>query len=118
MTKKTSNQQTNEKITEKTKRMNKKAVGIVAGATVTVAAVIISLLCLSACKGENVTATPDEVIGTSVQTVTQVVTDAQGNTHIEDETKVVEVKQTQPSEKSESSGVEAKNTAKTENKSC
>lgn len=111
---------TNETITETTnekRMMNKKTVGIIAGATVTVAAVIISLLCLSACKGENVTATPDEVIGTSVQTVTQVVTDSQGNTHIEEETKVVEVKQTQPSEKSESSGVEAKNTAKTEDKS-
>lgn len=110
---------TNETITETTnekRMMNKKTVGIIAGATVTVAAVIISLLCLSACKGENSTATPDEVIGTSVQTVTQVVTDSQGNTHIEEETKVVEVKQTQPSEKSESS-VEAKNTAKTEDKS-
>ena len=110
---------TNETITETTnekRMMNKKTVGIIAGATVTVAAVIISLLCLSACKGENSTATPDEIIGTSVQTVTQVVTDAQGNTHIEEETKVVEVKQTQPSEKSESS-VEAKNTAKTEDKS-
>ncbi|MGN0501210.1 MAG: hypothetical protein ACI4HK_08735, partial [Ruminococcus sp.] len=111
---------TNETITETTnekRMMNKKAVGIIAGATVTVAAVIISLLCFSACKGEKSTATPDEVIGTSVQTVTQVVTDAQGNTHIEEETKVVEVKQTQPSEKSESSGVEAKNTAKTDDKS-
>lgn len=120
MTKKTSNQQTNEKITEKTKRMmNKKTVGIVAGATVTVAAVIISLLCLSACKGENLTATPDEAaVGTSVQTVTQVVTDSQGNTHIEEETKVVEVKQTQPSEKSENAKeVNAQNTAKTDDKS-
>lgn len=120
MTKKTSNQQTNEKITEKTKRMmNKKTVGIVAGATATVAAVIISLLCLSACKGENLTATSDEAaVGTSVQTVTQVVTDSQGNTHIEEETKVVEVKQTQPSEKSENAKeVNAQNTAKTDDKS-
>lgn len=109
---------TNETTNEK-RMMNKKTVGIVAGATVTVAAVIISLLCLSACKGENLTATPDEAaVGTSVQTVTQVVTDSQGNTHIEEETKVVEVKQTQPSEKSENAKeVNAQNTAKTDDKS-
>lgn len=83
------------------KKMNKRTIGLIAGATVTVAAVLISMLCLSACNDKKPTATADEVIGTSVQTVTQVVTDAQGNTHIEEETKVVEVKQTQPSEKSE-----------------
>ena len=91
---------TNEPAEKKTNK--KKAIGIVAVATVTVAAVLISMLCLSACNDKKPTATADEVvIGTSVQTVTQVVTDAQGNTHIEEETKVVEVKQTQPSEKSE-----------------
>lgn len=85
--------------TEKKTNM-KKAIGIVAVAAVTVAAVIIAML--TACGNKQPTATADEVvIGTSVQTVTQVVTDAQGNTHIEEETKVVEVKQTQPSEKSE-----------------
>lgn len=84
--------------TEKKTNM-KKAICIVAVAAVTVAAVIIAML--TACGNKQPTATADEVIGTSVQTVTQVVTDAQGNTHIEEETKVVEVKQTQPSEKSE-----------------
>lgn len=63
------------------------------------AAVIIAML--TACGNKKPTATADEVIGTSVQTVTQVVTDSQGNTHIEEATKVVEVKQTQPAEKSE-----------------
>ena len=90
---------TNEPAEKKTNK--KKAIGIVAVAAVTVAAVLISMLCLSACNDKKPTATADEVIGTSVQTVTQVITDAQGNTHIEEETKVVEVKQTQPAEKSE-----------------
>lgn len=105
---------TNEKKqTEKeTKTMtNKKKIGIIAVATATVAAVIISMLCFSSCN-KVTTSTPDEV-GTSVQAVTQVVTDAQGNTHIEEETKIVEVKQTQPSEKSESNATnETKSTEK------
>ena len=88
---------TNESAEKKTNK--KKAIGIVAVAAVTVAAVIIAML--TACGNKQPVATADEVIGTSVQTVTQVVTDAQGNTHIEEETKVVEVKQTQPAEKSE-----------------
>ena len=88
---------TNESAEKKTNK--KKAIGIVAVAAVTVAAVIIAML--TACGNKQPTATADEVIGTSVQTVTQVVTDSQGNTHIEEATKVVEVKQTQPSEKSE-----------------
>ena len=106
---------TNEPAEKKTNK--KKAIGIVAVAAVTVAAVLISMLCLSACNDKKPTATADEVIGTSVQTVTQVVTDAQGNTHIEEETKVVEVKQTQPAEKSENATeVNAQNVAKTDNK--
>lgn len=88
---------TNESAEKKTNK--KKAIGIVAVAAVTVAAVIIAML--TACGNKQPVATADEVIGTSVQTVTQVVTDSQGNTHIEEETKVVEVKQTQPAEKSE-----------------
>lgn len=100
--KKTTNtNETTESEKNTVKRTNKKTVGLIVGATVTVAAVLISMLCLSACNDKKPTATADEVIGTSVQTVTQVVTDAQGNTHIEEETKVVEVKQTQPAEKSE-----------------
>ena len=72
---------------------------------------------LTACGNKQPVATADEVIGTSVQTVTQVVTDSQGNTHIEEATKVVEVKQTQPSEKSEkATEVNAQNAAKTDNK--
>jgi|GEM_PF-326588 hypothetical protein len=97
----TNTNETTESEKNTVKRTNKKSVGLIVGATVTVAAVLISMLCLSACNDKKPTATADEVIGTSVQTVTQVVTDAQGNTHIEEETKVVEVKQTQPSEKSE-----------------
>ena len=104
---------TNEPAEKKTNK--KKAIGIVAVAAVTVAAVIIAML--TACGNKQPTATADEVIGTSVQTVTQVVTDSQGNTHIEEATKVVEVKQTQPSEKSEkATEVNAQNAAKTDNK--
>lgn len=104
---------TNESAEKKTNK--KKAIGIVAVAAVTVAAVIIAML--TACGNKQPTATADEVIATSVQTVTQVVTDSQGNTHIEEATKVVEVKQTQPSEKSEkATEVNAQNAAKTDNK--
>ena len=104
---------TNEPAEKKTNK--KKAIGIVAVAAVTVAAVIIAML--TACGNKKPTATADEVIGTSVQTVTQVVTDSQGNTHIEEETKVVEVKQTQPAEKSEkATEANAENMAKTDNK--
>ena len=104
---------TNESAEKKTNK--KKAIGIVAVAAVTVAAVIIAML--TACGNKQPVATADEVIGTSVQTVTQVVTDSQGNTHIEEETKVVEVKQTQPAEKSEkATEVNAQNAAKTDNK--
>ena len=97
----TNTNETTESEKNTVKRTNKKTVGLIVGATVTVAAVLISMLCLSACNDKKPTATADEVIGTSVQTVTQVVTDSQGNTHIEEATKVVEVKQTQPAEKSE-----------------
>ena len=104
---------TNEPTEKKTNK--KKAIGIVAVAAVTVAAVIIAML--TACGNKQPTATADEVIGTSVQTVTQVVTDSQGNTHIEEATKVVEVKQTQPAEKSEkATEVNAQNAAKTDSK--
>ena len=104
---------TNEPAEKKTNK--KKAIGIVAVAAVTVAAVIIAML--TACGNKQPTATADEVIGTSVQTVTQVVTDAQGNTHIEEATKVVEVKQTQPAEKSEkATEAQAQNVAKTDSK--
>lgn len=114
--KKTTNtNETTENEKNTVKRTNKKTVGLIVGATVTVAAVIISMLCLTSCKDNKPTATADEVIGTSVQTVTQVVTDSQGNTHIEEETKVVEVKQTKPSEKSENETSAAKNDDKSNN---
>ena len=104
---------TNESAEKKTNK--KKAIGIVAVAAVTVAAVIIAML--TACGNKQPVATADEVIGTSVQTVTQVVTDSQGNTHIEEATKVVEIKQTQPADKSEkATEVNAQNAAKTDNK--
>ena len=114
--KKTTNtNETTESEKNTVKRTNKKTVGLIVGATVTVAAVLISMLCLSACNDKKPTATADEVIGTSVQTVTQVVTDSQGNTHIEEATKVVEVKQTKPSEKSENETSAAKNDDKSNN---
>ena len=104
---------TNEPAEKKTNK--KKAIGIVVVAAVTVAAVIIAML--TACGNKKPTATADEVIGTSVQTVTQVVTDSQGNTHIEEATKVVEIKQTQPAEKSEkATEAQAQNVAKTDSK--
>ncbi len=111
----TNTNETTENEKNTVKRTNKKTVGLIVGATVTVAAVIISMLCLTSCKDNKPTATADEVIGTSVQTVTQVVTDSQGNTHIEEETKVVEVKQTKPSEKSENETSAAKNDDKSNN---
>lgn len=111
----TNTNETTESEKNTVKRTNKKTVGLIVGATVTVAAVIISMLCLTSCKDNKPTATADEVIGTSVQTVTQVVTDSQGNTHIEEETKVVEVKQTKPSEKSENETSAAKNDDKSNN---
>ena len=111
----TNTNETTENEKNTVKRTNKKTVGLIVGATVTIAAVIISMLCLTSCKDNKPTATADEVIGTSVQTVTQVVTDSQGNTHIEEETKVVEVKQTKPSEKSENETSAAKNDDKSNN---
>lgn len=111
----TNTNETTENEKNTVKRTNKKTVGLIVGATVTVAAVIISMLCLTSCKDNKPTATADEVIGTSIQTVTQVVTDSQGNTHIEEETKVVEVKQTKPSEKSENETSAAKNDDKSNN---
>lgn len=111
----TNTNETTESEKNTVKRTNKKTVGLIVGATVTVAAVIISMLCLTSCKDNKPTATADEEIGTSVQTVTQVVTDSQGNTHIEEETKVVEVKQTKPSEKSENETSAAKNDDKSNN---
>ena len=111
----TNTNETTESEKNTVKRTNKKTVGLIVGATVTVAAVIISMLCLTSCKDNKPTATADEVIGTSVQTVTQVVTDSQGNTHIEEATKVVEVKQTKPSEKSENETSAAKNDDKSNN---
>lgn len=113
----TNTNETTESEKNTVKRTNKKTVGLIVGATVTVAAVIISMLCLSACNDKQPTATADEVIGTSVQTVTQVVTDSQGNTHIEEATKVVEIKQTQPAEKSgKATEAQAQNVAKTDSK--
>ena len=56
---------TNEPAEKKTNK--KKIIGIVAVATVTVAAVIIAML--TACGNKQPTATADEVIGTSVQSV-------------------------------------------------
>ena len=80
----------------------KREIVVIAASVIFVIGVIIAILVAGCGKtADNKVSTADEVIGTSVQTVTQVVTDAQGNTHIEEETKVVEVKQTQPAEKSE-----------------
>ncbi len=80
----------------------KRGIVVIATSVIFVIGVIIAILVAGCGKtADNKVSTADEVIATSVQTVTQVVTDSQGNTHIEEETKVVEVKQTQPAEKSE-----------------
>ena len=96
----------------------KRGIVVIATSVIIVIGVIIAILVAGCGKtADNKVSTADEVIATSVQTVTQVVTDSQGNTHIEEETKVVEVKQTQPAEKSEkATEVNAHNVAKTDNK--
>ena len=96
----------------------KRGIVVIATSVIFVIGVIIAILVAGCGKtADNKVSTADEVIATSVQTVTQVVTDSQGNTHIEEETKIVEVKQTQPAEKSEkATEVNAHNAAKTDNK--
>ena len=96
----------------------KRGIVVIATSVIFVIGVIIAILVAGCGKtADNKVSTADEVIATSVQTVTQVVTDRQGNTHIEEETKIVEVKQTQPAEKSEkATEVNAHNVAKTDNK--
>lgn len=96
----------------------KRGIVVIAASVIFVIGVIIAILVAGCGKtADNKVSTADEVIATSVQTVTQVVTDSQGNTHIEEETKIVEVKQTQPAEKSEkATEVNAHNVAKTDNK--
>lgn len=96
----------------------KRGIVVIAASVIFVIGVIIAILVAGCGKtADNKVSTADEIIATSVQTVTQVVTDSQGNTHIEEETKVVEVKQTQPAEKSEkATEVNAHNVAKTDNK--
>lgn len=80
----------------------KRGIVLIAASVIFVIGVIIAILVAGCGKtADNKVSTADEVIATSVQTVTQVVTDVQGNTHIEEETMVVEVKQTKPSEQSE-----------------
>lgn len=92
----------------------KRGIVVIATSVIFVIGVIIAILVAGCGKtADNKVSTADEVIATSVQTVTQVVTDSQGNTHIEEETKIVEVKQTQPAEKSEkATEVNAHNVAK------
>ena len=96
----------------------KRGIVVIATSVIFVIGVIIAILVAGCGKtADNKVSTADEVIATSVQTVTQVVTDSQGNTHIEEETKIVEVKQTQPAEKSEkATEVNAQNAAKTDSK--
>ena len=96
----------------------KRGIVVIATSVIFVFCLIIAILVAGCGKtADNKVSTADEVIATSVQTVTQVVTDSQGNTHIEEETKVVEVKQTQPAEKSEkATEVNAHNVAKTDSK--
>lgn len=80
----------------------KRGIVVIAASVIFVIGVIIAILVAGCGKtADNKVSTADEVIATSVQTVTQVITDVQGNTHIEEETMVVEVKQTKPSEQSE-----------------
>lgn len=66
-------------------------------------ALIAMLICFTSCDNKDV-ATPDEaIVETKIETVTEIATDVQGSTFIEEATKVVEVKvtekTTEPTEK-------------------
>lgn len=84
---------------------------------------------LAGCGCSDSTATPDEAVDTSIQTVTEIVTDEQGNTYIEEATKVVDLKtdkksddeseKTKSNDKKDSSSNKAENSSsdKTNNNS-
>lgn len=81
---------------------NKKKLVIVSSICAAMIILLVTLLC--SCKGDvntGNTATADEIVGTSVQTVTQIVTDAQGSTQVQEVTKVVNVKADGTVEKAE-----------------
>lgn len=87
-------------MTEKT--TNKKKLVIISSICAAMIILLVTLLC--SCKGDvntGNTSTADEIIGTSVQTVTEIVTDAQGSTQVQEVTKVVNVKADGTVEKAE-----------------
>lgn len=87
-------------MTEKTTKKKLVIISIITTAVM----VLLMILLLSSCKGNTEsTATADEIVGTSVQTVTEIVTDAQGSTQIQEVTEVVNVKADGTIEKSEDS---------------
>lgn len=78
-------------MTEKT--TNKKKLVIISSVAAAMIILLVTLLC--SCKGNTnteSTATADEIIGTSIQTITEIVTDAQGSTQVQEVTEVVNVK--------------------------
>lgn len=89
-------------MTEKT--TNKKKLVIISSVAAAMIILLVTLLC--SCKGNTnteSTATADEIIGTSIQTITEIVTDAQGSTQIQEVTEVVNVKADGTVEKAEDS---------------
>lgn len=79
---------------------------------------------LSGCGCSDSTATPDEAVETSIQTVTEIVTDDEGNTYIEEATKVIDLKtdnksdeKSEKSEKSESNDKKDTSSNKSESSS-
>lgn len=73
--------------------MKNKKTMLITVVTVSVAVLVVLAIIIGSFVGcEDNTATADEVVETQVQIVTEVVTDAQGNTHIEEATEIVEIK--------------------------
>lgn len=79
---------------------------------------------ISGCGCSDTTATADEAVETRIQTVTEIVTDDEGNTYIEEATKVVDLKtdnksdeKSEKSEKSESNDKKDTSSNKSESSS-
>lgn len=87
-------------MTEKT--TNKKKLVIISSICAAMIILLVTLLC--SCKGntntEN-TAKSDEIVGTSIQTVTEIVADEQGSTQVQEVTEVINVKADVTVEKAE-----------------
>lgn len=87
-------------MTEKT--TNKKKLVIISSICAAMIILLVTLLC--SCKGNTnteKTAKSDEIVGTSIQTVTEIVADEQGSTQVQEVTEVVNIKADGTVEKSE-----------------